>query len=216
MRDEDCFSKSEDAFEVTHIFAKQNDTKRYSEHIFMASNSSMASLPQLVIDILNCWRDYETAPYQTRFDSSYRYLFDTNSGECRMWTNTYWGGWQENKTLREPPNLHYELDASFEDALQYNRLYFAQEYFLSGRLLKSMEIFTRYPCTEILCKLGMKKWVHELICGYTHIRKALNLRGKTKEACLLGGKPPLGYRNDEPDSGEKAAIGDFYFWEATT
>ena len=96
-----------------------------------------------------------------------------------MWTNTYWGGWQENKTLREPQNLHYELDASFEDALQYNRMYFAQEYFISGRLLKSMEIFTRYPCTEILCKLGMKKWVHELICGYTHIRKALNLRGKT-------------------------------------
>ncbi|MGN0663941.1 MAG: PcfJ domain-containing protein [Negativibacillus sp.] len=130
-------------------------------------------------DILNCWRYYETAPYQTRFDSSYRYLFDTNSGECRMWTYTYWGGWKENKTLREPPNLHYELDASFEDALQYNRLYFAQEYFLGGRLLKSMEIFTRYPCTEILCKLGMKKWVQELICGYTHIRKALNLKGKT-------------------------------------
>lgn len=130
-------------------------------------------------DVLNCWRYYETAPYRTSFESCYRYLFNTNTGDCLMWTDRYWRGWEQNKTLREPPNLAYEVDQSFWNALQYTCLQHSKEYFLNGRLLKSVGMFTKYPCTEILCKVGMKRQVQELIAGYSWNRQCLNLKGST-------------------------------------
>lgn len=41
LRDEDCFSKTQNVFEVTHIFSKPNDEKGYSKLIFMDKNANL-------------------------------------------------------------------------------------------------------------------------------------------------------------------------------
>ncbi|MCD7908430.1 MAG: PBECR4 domain-containing protein, partial [Clostridium sp.] len=53
LRDEDCFSKSTEAYEVTHIFSKENDEKAYKALLFMDRSASMDFLPQEVMDMLN-------------------------------------------------------------------------------------------------------------------------------------------------------------------
>jgi len=53
LRDEDCFSKSTEAYEVTHIFSKKNDEKAYNDLLFMDRSASMDSVPQEVMNMLN-------------------------------------------------------------------------------------------------------------------------------------------------------------------
>ena len=45
LRDEDCFSKSTEAYEVTHIFSKKNNEKLYDNLLFMDRSASIDSLP---------------------------------------------------------------------------------------------------------------------------------------------------------------------------
>ena len=45
LRDGDCFSKSKNVYEVTHILARNNDTKKYSELLFMDKRFTVADLP---------------------------------------------------------------------------------------------------------------------------------------------------------------------------
>jgi hypothetical protein len=52
LRDEDCFSKSNQAYVVTHIFARQNDVKKYTDRLYMDSAASMEDLPECVKDLL--------------------------------------------------------------------------------------------------------------------------------------------------------------------
>lgn len=52
LRDEDCFSKSDQAYVVTHIFARQNDVKKYTDMLYMDSAASMEGLPECVKDLL--------------------------------------------------------------------------------------------------------------------------------------------------------------------
>lgn len=51
LRDEDCFSKSKEAFVVTHIFSKPNDSKKYTHLLYM--DSTAQSLPSEVIALLD-------------------------------------------------------------------------------------------------------------------------------------------------------------------
>ncbi|MCD8153530.1 MAG: PBECR4 domain-containing protein [Clostridiales bacterium] len=44
LRDEDCFSKSSDVFTVTHIFARPNDVKEYTELLFMDKTANISGL----------------------------------------------------------------------------------------------------------------------------------------------------------------------------
>ncbi|MDO4468146.1 MAG: PBECR4 domain-containing protein [Bacillota bacterium] len=46
LRDEDCFSRSKDAYVVTHIFSKPNDVKQYTDLLFMDSSASMTDLSE--------------------------------------------------------------------------------------------------------------------------------------------------------------------------
>lgn len=41
LRDDDCFEKSKNVYEVTHIFSKPNDEKFYSKLHYMASNTEL-------------------------------------------------------------------------------------------------------------------------------------------------------------------------------
>lgn len=48
LRDEDCFSKSNEAYVVTHIFSRQNDGKKYTEALFIDDSSSIESLSEKI------------------------------------------------------------------------------------------------------------------------------------------------------------------------
>ncbi|MCD7824547.1 MAG: PBECR4 domain-containing protein [Clostridiaceae bacterium] len=48
LRDENCFSKSNEAYVVTHIFSRQNDGKKYTEALFIDDSSSIESLPEKI------------------------------------------------------------------------------------------------------------------------------------------------------------------------
>lgn len=48
LRDEDCFSKSRDVYEVTHIFCKANDSKKYSQLLYRSVSSTVETIPQEV------------------------------------------------------------------------------------------------------------------------------------------------------------------------
>lgn len=52
LRDEDCFSKSQEAYSVTHIFSKSNDAKKYTNLIFMDKNTNLNSVPSSVSSML--------------------------------------------------------------------------------------------------------------------------------------------------------------------
>lgn len=49
LRDEDCFSKSEGVYIVTHILSKRNDSKKYAKVLYMAASAALADLPPEVI-----------------------------------------------------------------------------------------------------------------------------------------------------------------------
>ncbi|MCD8105877.1 MAG: PBECR4 domain-containing protein [Lachnospiraceae bacterium] len=52
LRDGDCFSKSGEAYEVTHIFSRQNDKKKYTDLLYMDDTSSLESLPLQIKNML--------------------------------------------------------------------------------------------------------------------------------------------------------------------
>jgi hypothetical protein len=52
LRDEDCFSKSKNAYVVTHIFSRQNDCKKYTELLYMAQSSCMGDLSEEIKSML--------------------------------------------------------------------------------------------------------------------------------------------------------------------
>ncbi len=52
LRDEDCFSKSKTAYEVSHIFSKDNSDKKYSNLLFMDRRSDLDMLPDKVTSII--------------------------------------------------------------------------------------------------------------------------------------------------------------------
>ena len=52
LRDEDCFSKSKTAYEVSHIFSKDNSAKKYSDLLFMDKRSNLDILPDKVASML--------------------------------------------------------------------------------------------------------------------------------------------------------------------
>lgn len=53
LRDEDCFSKSKEAFVVTHIFSMPNDGEKYDALLYMDDSSSMSDLPENVKKMLS-------------------------------------------------------------------------------------------------------------------------------------------------------------------
>ncbi len=53
LRDEDCFSKSTEAYEVTHIFSKKNNEKLYDNLLFMDRSASINSLPSGITDMID-------------------------------------------------------------------------------------------------------------------------------------------------------------------
>lgn len=133
----------------------------------------------IYVDVLDCWRKYDAAPYCTHYDSRYRYLFDTVNNKTAMWSYHFHYGWQKNKNFREPPNLIYYLDDSVVHAIEYNRLQYCRDRLDDTPcLLKSMHIITQYPCVEILDRIGMKQFVDELERGTAYTTMALNLKGK--------------------------------------
>lgn len=52
LRDEDCFSKSKTAYEVSHIFSKENSDKKYSNLLFMDRRSDLDMLPDKVVSMI--------------------------------------------------------------------------------------------------------------------------------------------------------------------
>lgn len=49
LRDEDCFSKSKSAYVVTHILAKDNTARTYTDVLFIDKSSSLQELPDEVL-----------------------------------------------------------------------------------------------------------------------------------------------------------------------
>lgn len=52
LRDEDCFSKSKTAYEVSHILSKGNVDKKYSKLLFMDKRSSMKELADDIVSMI--------------------------------------------------------------------------------------------------------------------------------------------------------------------
>ena len=52
LRDEDCFSKSRTAYEVSHIFSKDNSAPKYSNLRFMDKRSDLDILSEKVISMI--------------------------------------------------------------------------------------------------------------------------------------------------------------------
>lgn len=52
LRDEDCFSKSKNAYTVTHIFARPNDKPKYTELLFMDKSANIENLPEKIKEML--------------------------------------------------------------------------------------------------------------------------------------------------------------------
>lgn len=52
LRDEDCFSKSKTAYEVSHIFSKDNSDKKYSNLLFMDRKSDLDMLPGKITSMI--------------------------------------------------------------------------------------------------------------------------------------------------------------------
>lgn len=52
LRDEDCFSRSKNAYEVTHILSKDNDAKQYSDLIFIDKKSRINDLSKEILALL--------------------------------------------------------------------------------------------------------------------------------------------------------------------
>lgn len=53
LRDEDSFSRSADAFVVTHILSRPNDEKKYSDILFMDKSATLNDLPDEVKRMLS-------------------------------------------------------------------------------------------------------------------------------------------------------------------
>lgn len=52
LRDEDCFSKSKEAYEVTHILSRANDAPKYTDVLFIDKKETIATLPDEVKPLL--------------------------------------------------------------------------------------------------------------------------------------------------------------------
>jgi hypothetical protein len=52
LRDEDCFSKSNNVYEITHIFSCSNDEKKYSNLLYMDKRMNLYGLPNEVKGLL--------------------------------------------------------------------------------------------------------------------------------------------------------------------
>lgn len=144
----------------------------------------------IYVDVLDCWRKYDAAPYHTRFDSRYRYLFDTVNNKTAMWSYHHYYGWQKGKTTHEPPNMIYHLDNSIVNAIEYTRLQYCRNRLdNTPRLLKSMHVITCYPCVEILDRIGMSRFVNELERGAAYTTMALNFKGKNLQEITKLTKP---------------------------
>lgn len=50
LRDEDCFDKAKNVYEVTHILSKPNDTPLYTDIIWIDKNHSIKTLPACVVE----------------------------------------------------------------------------------------------------------------------------------------------------------------------
>lgn len=53
LRDEDCFSKSKNAYEVTHILAKDNTAATYTDVLFVDKSSNLQQLPEKILKMLD-------------------------------------------------------------------------------------------------------------------------------------------------------------------
>lgn len=53
LRDEDCFLKSKTAYEVTHIFSRANDKKKYTELLYANENAALINLPDEIRNMLD-------------------------------------------------------------------------------------------------------------------------------------------------------------------
>lgn len=70
LRDEDCFSKSKDAYVVTHIFAKPNDAKRYAELLYRDESPQGCEVPGTVLDMLDDGLRMKLRPGEGQDDSN--------------------------------------------------------------------------------------------------------------------------------------------------
>ena len=52
LRDEDCFSKSKTAYEVSHIFSKDNSVFKYNNLLFMDKKSDLDMLPDKIASMI--------------------------------------------------------------------------------------------------------------------------------------------------------------------
>ncbi|MCD7823000.1 MAG: PBECR4 domain-containing protein [Oscillospiraceae bacterium] len=53
LRDGDCFSRSKSIYAVTHIFAKGNDDKKYSELLYSDNSTPVESLSDEILSLLD-------------------------------------------------------------------------------------------------------------------------------------------------------------------
>ena len=53
LRDEDCFSKSKNAYEVTHILAKDNTAAAYTDVLFVDQSSNLQQLPEKILKMVD-------------------------------------------------------------------------------------------------------------------------------------------------------------------
>lgn len=53
LRDEDCFSKAKDVYEVTHILTRPNDQKLYTRAVFIDKRYTIKDVPPAVVPLLS-------------------------------------------------------------------------------------------------------------------------------------------------------------------
>ena len=53
LRDEDFFSKSKNAYAVTHIFSRSNDKKKYTDLLYLDKNMALNNLSKEIKAMLD-------------------------------------------------------------------------------------------------------------------------------------------------------------------
>ncbi|MGN0678220.1 MAG: PBECR4 domain-containing protein [Oscillospiraceae bacterium] len=83
LRDEDCFSKSNDVFTITHIYSKRNDEKKYSQELYCEQGYSTDDLLPEIKEMLS--EELLREPKQADISS----ISETKNGTMQLSTIEY-------------------------------------------------------------------------------------------------------------------------------
>lgn len=155
------------------------DNLEESKYLMLAT----AREGRVYLDLIYAERKYQQPPFQTRCWHEYRWLLDTKNNTAAMWR--YEGSqWRKMGQTNEPPQIHYTIDSSVEEAINATRLRYAKGLIDKNDLIRAAAALTRYPALELVAKVGRPSWARGVIWRHSFAKQAINLKGKTMKEVL--------------------------------